>query len=148
MSLFKSSDKGQLLIEAGVLLFLIGLFIGLAIPAFENPRMGLSSHLESVFNGVFLILIGIIWTRIDLASKTKRILFGLLIYGTFANMSATLLAALWGAGEMMPIASGGMMGSVIQEQTISLLLVTLALAMIVATILILLGLRRGRGNSV
>jgi len=137
-------EYGQRLIEAGILLFLIGLLIGLAVPVFENPRMGLSSHLESLFNGLFLMVVGLIWGRIALAEKAMLALFALLIYGTFANMTATLLAAIWGAGEMMPIAGKGMSGSTAQELIIAFLLVTLALAMIASTIMILVGLRRGR----
>lgn len=139
--------RGQRLVEAGVLLFLIGLIIGLAVPAFENPRMGLSSHLESLFNGLFLMVVGLFWGRIALSERWKQVLFWLLIYGTFANMTATLLAAIWGAGEMMPIAGQGMIGSTIQELVIAFLLVTLALAMIAATIMILVGLRKGIGKG-
>lgn len=138
------AEYGHRLIEAGILLFLIGLFIGLAVPVFENPRMGLSSHLESLFNGLYLMVVGVIWERIALGMRAKRALLVLLIYGTFANMTATLLAAIWGAGEMMPIAGMGMTGSSIQELVIAILLVSLALAMIVATTMILVGLRKGR----
>ncbi len=147
MSNDSTSQKSQLLIEAGVLLFLIGLVIGLAIPAFANPRMGLSSHLESILNGMFLVLIGIVWHRIALSPKGKTILWGLLLYGTFANMTATLLASIWGAGNMMPIAASGMQGQPWQELAIAALLVSLALAMIASSILILVGLRKGRTNS-
>lgn len=136
--------RGHFLIEAGVALFLIGLFIGLAVPAFANPRMGLASHLESLFNGVFLMLVGLIWGRVALSEKLKSLLYWTLLYGTFANMTATLLAAMWGAGEMMPIAGQGMTGSSVQEMIIAFLLVTLALAMILSCILILFGLRKGR----
>lgn len=49
------------LIRYGILLFLLGLLTGFAMPAFENSRMGLSSHLEGVMNGMFLVLLGLIW---------------------------------------------------------------------------------------
>lgn len=139
--------RGQFLIEAGVGLFLIGLLIGLAVPAFANPRMGLSSHLESLFNGMFLILVGLLWGRLSLSDRTGKVLFGLILYGTFANMLATLLAAIWGAGRMMPIAGQGMVGNGWQEMIIAFLLVSLALAMIASCILILFGLRKGRATS-
>ena len=141
------SDPGKILVQAGVLLFLIGLLIGLAVPAFANPRMGLSSHLESLFNGVFLILVGLIWSRMSLSGKTSRVLLVLVLYGTFANMLATLLAAIWGAGKMMPIAGQGMIGAGWQEMIIAFLLVTLALAMITSCVLILTGLRRARNQQ-
>lgn len=135
--------RAHRLIEAGILLFLIGLIIGLAVPAFANPRMVLSSHLESLFNGVFLVLVGLIWSRVVLSKRSKTALFWALLYGTFANMTATLLAAVWGAGRMMPIAAEGLEGTSVQEGIVAFLLVTLALAMIASTILILMGLRKG-----
>ena len=141
-----SDARGHRLIEAGVLLFLIGLIIGLAVPAFANPRMGLSSHLESLFNGVFLMLAGLIWGRIVLSARLKAVLYWALLYGTFANMMATLLAAIWGAGRMMPIAGQGMEGTSLQEGVVAFLLVSLALTMIASTIIILTGLRRGKAQ--
>ena len=142
------SGRGAILIEAGVVLFLIGLLIGLAVPVLENPRMGLSSHLEAVFNGMFLVLVGLIWSRIQLSGRVERILFGLLLFGTFANMMATLFAAVWGAGRMMPIAANGMEGSAWQEGVIGALLVSLSLAMISAAVLIIAGLRKGRKAAI
>jgi hypothetical protein len=35
----------------GLLLFLLGLLVGLAAPVLANPRMGVSSHIEGVLNG-------------------------------------------------------------------------------------------------
>lgn len=54
------------LFELGLALFLLGLLTGLAIPAMKNPRMGLSSHLEAVLNGMFLVLLGLLWPHVEL----------------------------------------------------------------------------------
>lgn len=51
-------NMGHRLIRWGVLLFLLGLVTGLMGPLFANPRMGLSSHLEGLMNGMFLALLG------------------------------------------------------------------------------------------
>jgi hydroxylaminobenzene mutase len=37
-----------LLFASGLILFLLGLITGLAIPAVKNPRMGLASHLQGM----------------------------------------------------------------------------------------------------
>jgi (hydroxyamino)benzene mutase len=55
-----------LLFTLGLVLFLIGLLTGLVVPAVKNPRMALSSHLEGVLNGMFLVLLGLLWPHIDL----------------------------------------------------------------------------------
>ncbi|MCF8258805.1 MAG: hypothetical protein K9J06_14720 [Flavobacteriales bacterium] len=125
----------------GMLLFLFGLLVGLAIPALANPRMGLASHLEGVMNGMFLMVLGLVWNRLSLSDRWLKVTYGLILYGTFANFFAVLLAAITGAGSMMPLA-GGIAGATWQEAIISFLLVTLALAMVAVCGLVLKGLYR------
>lgn len=48
------------LLQLGIILFLIGLLTGVAIPKLANPRMGLASHLEGVLNGIFLVTVGLV----------------------------------------------------------------------------------------
>lgn len=132
-----------LLLQFGVLLFLIGLFTGFAIPKFANLRMGLSSHLEAVLNGIFLMVLGLLWSKLNLSAMWLGITFWLAVYGTFANWLATLLAAIWGAGSMMPIAAQGLQATSGREGVVRFLLVTLGLAMVSTCILILIGLSAG-----
>lgn len=120
------------LIIAGIGLFLAGLLTGFAIPLMENPRVGLSSHLEGVLNGVFLIALGAVWKRIGLVGRTHSVALGLVLFGAVANWLATLLAGLWGTGAMMPIAAAGRSGTAVQETVVSLMLVALSLAMVAA----------------
>lgn len=133
---------GHRLLQFGVLLFLLGLLVGLAVPALANPRMALASHLEGVMNGLFLIVLGLLWPTLVLSARLLSVTFALAVYGTFANLAATLLAAVWAAGAVMPIAAQGHTGSPAQESLIRLLLVSLALAMIAVCVLVLAGLRR------
>lgn len=131
----------SLLLQLGILLFLIGLLTGLAIPRLSNPRMGLASHLEGVLNGMFLVVLGLLWRRLYLPSSWLTLTFWLAIYGTFANWLATFLAALWGAGTLMPIAGMNRKGSSIQEKVIGFLLVSLSVATIAVCVIVILGLR-------
>lgn len=135
------SFQASRLIFVGILLFTLGLFVGLFIPLMANPRMGLSTHLEGIMNGIFMCVLGLIWNRIDLSAKWLSVTYWLMIYGTFANFCAVLLAAVTGAGKMMPIAKGQEKGPVL-EGLISFLLVSLALVMLLACVLILIGLYR------
>jgi (hydroxyamino)benzene mutase len=127
------------LLFLGILLFLFGLVIGLFIPLVTNPRMGLSAHLEGTLNGMFLIVLGLIWRKLLLNNKWLTAAFWMAIYGTFANFIAVTIAAVTGAGKMMPIA-GGKEGTPVIEGLISFLLISLALAMMVACIIVLRGL--------
>ncbi len=131
------------LLQLGIVLFLIGLLTGFVVPKLANPRMGLASHLEGVMNGMFLVILGLLWPRLDLSHAWLVATFCLAIYGTFANWLATLLAAAWGAGASMPIAAPGRRGSPRQEAVINFLLVSLSLAVVAASVLVIVGLSSG-----
>lgn len=69
MTTVHNQAKSDKLILLGLILFLIGLVIGLSVPFLQNPRMGLSAHLEAITNGMLLMILGLIWQRIVLPSK-------------------------------------------------------------------------------
>jgi hypothetical protein len=95
------------LLWSGMILFLLGLVAGVASPAFRNPRLGLSAHLEGVMNGMFLILIGLLWDRVRLTPARARIVFVLLLWAGYVNWLACVLGGAFGASRMTPIAGGG-----------------------------------------
>ena len=63
------SGMQTVLFTLGLVLFLLGLLTGIGVPALKNPRMALSSHLEAVLNGMFLVLLGPLWPHIHLPHK-------------------------------------------------------------------------------
>lgn len=133
-----------LLLQLGILLFLLGLLTGAVTRKLANPRMGLTSHLEGVMNGMFLVLLGLLWSRLNLSDTWLVITFWLAVYGTFSNWLATLLAAIWGAGApRMPIAAAGHQGSPRQEAMIRFLLTSVSLADVAVCVIVILGLRAG-----
>lgn len=137
---------GHKLIKYGILLFLLGLLTGLVIPALENPRMGLSSHLEGTLNGMLLMIFGIIWPKLQLSDRALQWAYGLSLFGTFANWFTTLIAGFWGAGaSMMPFAGGEHHGVAWQEGIIMVGLIALSAAMIIVAGILLYGMR---GNAV
>ena len=131
------------LLFAGFFLFLLGLITGLIVPAFANPRLGLSSHIEGVLNGIFLIVLGLLWHKLELSGKTLKITYWLTLYGTFANWFGMLVAAVFNAGKMLGVAAGGQEGPPVAEALVAFLLVTLSLAMVIISVLVLVGLRKG-----
>ncbi len=132
----------QRFIRLGMLLFLLGLLTGFAIPFMASPRMGVSSHLEGVMNGTFLIVLGLIWNRVALPAWAEKSAGWLAVYGTFANWTATFLTGLWGAGGMTPVAGGGAHGTAVQELVVTVLLLSLSFAMVALSGLVLWGLGR------
>lgn len=135
------------LIFLGVLLFLLGLIVGLIVPILANPRMGVSSHIEGVLNGMFLIILALIWHKIDLSDRWLKITFWLLVYGTFTNFLGILVAAIFNGGKMLGIMANGQEGSPIVEGVITFSLISLSIAMIVVCATILIGLRRNMKSN-
>ncbi|MBV8787705.1 MAG: hydrogenase [Mycobacterium sp.] len=131
----------SLLFTLGLVLFLLGLFTGFAGPAVKNPRMALSSHLEAVLNGMFLVLLGLLWPHLHLSHAWGVTAVALIVYSAYANWLATLLAAIWGAGrKLAPIAAGNHETSTTKEGAVSFLLVSLAVAVIVGVVIVIAGL--------
>jgi hydroxylaminobenzene mutase len=139
-------NQANRLIFLGLLLFFLGLVIGLFVQNMTNPRMALSAHLQGITNGIFLMILGVVWGKLILSSRWLNITFWLTIYGTFANLIAVVIAAITGAGKMMPIA-GGQEGSTGVEIIISFLLVSLSLTMLFICVLSMIGFRRYMKSS-
>jgi len=134
-------SKGRRLLWHGMLLFLLGLVTGLASQKLTNPRMGLSAHLEGLMNGTFLLAVGAAWSHARMSERAARVAFGAAIYGTYANWLTTTAAAVFGTAAMTPLASGEHMGNAWQEAVIGLGFGSVALAMIVSAVLLLVGFR-------
>lgn len=134
-----SKQQADYLIFLGVFLFFLGLVIGLLIPILAKPRIGLSSHLEGVMNGMFLILLGLIWNRLTLSTFWLKSTFRLAVFGTYINFLTIGLAAATGAGKLLPIAGGTEQGPMI-ESIITFGLISLSIAMLLVCILVMKGL--------
>ena len=144
-----AADRGRRLLWHGVLLFLIGLLTGFALPALTNPRLGLSAHMEALLNGMVLILLGgVVWNYLNVSERIEKLLFWLFIYAAYANWFFCLLAAIFGANKILPIASSGHTVAPWQDIPVRLGLGTGALSITLACILLLYGLRsRASENS-
>jgi (hydroxyamino)benzene mutase len=125
----------------GMLLFLLGLLTGLAEQRFTNVSMGLAAHLEGVMNGTFVVALGAIWTEVRLPSWTKAIVYWATLYGTYVNWLTTTLAAVFGTAANTPIAGAGYSGQPWQENLVAAGFLTVALAIVAASVLVLWGLR-------
>ena len=132
-----------LLFTAGLILFLLGLFTGFAVPAMKNPRMGLASHIEAHMNGLFLIVLGLLWPYVNLSQTWETVAVALLLYGTSLNWLTTLLSGIWGAGgQMMRIAAADHIGSGAKEGFIKFSLISLSIADVIGVCLVLWGVLR------
>ena len=125
----------------GMFLFLLGLITGLLEQRFTNVRMGLSAHLEGVMNGILLLALGAAWSEVRLPHPVKVTAYGTALYGAYANWLVTSIAAAFGTAASSPVTSAGHSGQPWQESVVALGFLTVAIAMIVTSILVLWGLR-------
>jgi (hydroxyamino)benzene mutase len=125
----------------GIFLFLLGLFTGFAESHVANVRMGLAAHLEGVMNGIFLVAVCAMWPHVKLAASAEATAFWLTLYGTYLNWMITLLAAIFGTGALSPITAPGRSGLPWQESLVTAGFMSVGIAIVLASLLILWGLR-------
>jgi hydroxylaminobenzene mutase len=140
-------QQSERLIFLGMCLFFLALVVGLGAPLLANPRLGISCHVEGVLNGIFLIVLGLIWNKVALSGRWMTVTFWLSIYGTFSNWLAYLIAAIFNAGRHLTIATKGKEGAPLADDIIDFLLVTLTIAMLTICIAIIIGLYRNMKNK-
>ena len=132
------------LLVLGTVLFLLGLLNGVAVPYFENPRMGLSAHLAGVQNALVLFAFGLMWKYLALSKEALKFCSALSVYSMYSIWLSLVFAAAWGTSSATPIAGAGYTGSQLQELIVNVLLYSGSLAIIVASCQVLLGLVKNK----
>jgi hypothetical protein len=134
----------------GVLQILVGCLVGLTPPtAVEWFRGIVMAHIEFTANGVLMIAIGLLTRELGLGRGALLTWFATLQIGTWTNGAAGIAAAISGASSaLMPT---------LNEQfppphgtanvVVSGLLTACAVTIIIALVLTLVGLARGRASA-
>ena len=136
------TDASRRLIWYGMFLFLLGLLTGFVEPKFANPRMGLAAHLEGVMNGIFLVALGAAWAHVRLSPGLSSTAYWTALYGTYANWAVTSLAAILGTAALSPITGAGRGGRPWEEAIVTVGFLSVSIAIVACSILVLWGLRR------
>ncbi|UGX99990.1 hydrogenase [Bradyrhizobium quebecense] len=134
-------DYRRRLLFHGMALFLIGLLTGLLEQHFSNVRMALAAHLEGVMNGTFLLAVGAIWSEVRLPPRASVAAYWALLCGTYGNWAVTTLAAVLGTGALSPVTAADRSAAPWQETLVTAGFISIGLAIIAASILLLWGLR-------
>jgi hydroxylaminobenzene mutase len=106
--------------------------------------MGLAAHLEGLMNGTFLLALGAVWTEVRLSPRTETIAFWTALYGTYINWLVTTLAAAFGTAALSPITGAGHSGLGWQERLVTGGFITVGLAIVTSSVLVLWGLRAAK----
>jgi (hydroxyamino)benzene mutase len=92
------SRQSRRLIQIGMALILYSFIEGFAIPYLGSPRIGLSVHTLSAYQGVLLMTQGFLWPRLGLGVTASWIAFWSALLGAVAILAAYTVAAMWGVG--------------------------------------------------
>ena len=102
--------------------------------------------MEALLSGMFLVILGgVVWDSLKLSARMETLAFWLFLYAAYANWFFCLLAAVFGASEILPIASAGQSAAPWQEIPVRLGLSLGAISVTMACACVLYGLR---GRSV
>lgn len=145
----KIESGGRQILLHGLVLVLVGLLWGLAIPGTPYPRLALTAHIQFVTNGLLLAVLAIILlsqkARLGGGSVLVMVLAAWAIWPMVVSEAAN---AWWGTALMLPLAAkeaGASGGRLWQERVVQVTHVVAALALIVAWGLLLLGVARPIG---
>jgi hypothetical protein len=83
------------------------------------------------------------WTEVRLPPLTKGTTYWVVLYGTYANSLFTTLAAVFGTAASNPTIAAGYKGQPWQENLVGAGFLSVAVSIIIASILVLWGLRTG-----
>ena len=135
------SARAHRLFFHGMLLVVVGLVVGLVVPAFANPRMGLSAHTGMLTNGILLIAMGAFWARQDLGERIETIAWWLLVAGSWISSAGLVAAAAFGTAAMTPIHGAPHAGPAAQEAVVGALLAIGGAAVLAGCVVAVWGLR-------
>jgi hydroxylaminobenzene mutase len=141
-SITRMENTQRRLIWHGMFLFLLGLLTGFAESSFANVRMGLAAHLEGVMNGIFLVALGSAWAKVRLSPPAQSVAFWATLYGSYANWLMVALAAVFGTKALSPLTGTPQGGQPWQETLVTAGLMSVGVAIVAGTVIILWGLRR------
>ena len=136
-----AAARAQRLFFHGMLLVVAGLVVGLVVPAFANPRMGLSAHTGMTMNGILLIAMGAFWARQGLGERTETIAWWLLVAGSWITSAGLVAAAAFGTAAMTPIHGAPHAGPAAREALVGALLGVGGFAVLAGCIVAVWGLR-------
>lgn len=132
----KMDSTSILLGKGGFLLFTLGLIVGAVIPHFRNPRMGLSTHLAAVQIGIGLIAFALFWQHFGVSRRFSGFLTYSLLLSSYALVAGLVLAAVFGTGKSMPIASHGFSATNAQERIVSIIVLVSSVWMTITCVAI------------
>ena len=134
----------RLLAMAGVILLMASLINGFLIHLLPHGHQTLASHLIGLIGAGLLIALASLWPNLAQEPRTSRAAAFLGIYGFCAGWFINFIAAITGHFGLFPISTSVTPGKGLGDAIISIGLISVALTLLVLSVLIVRGLLRDR----
>jgi len=135
----------------GMVLVLVGLLWGFAVPATPHPRLALGAHIQFVTNGMLFVVLALALLtlphRVGLKSIWVMVAAAWLTWGMAMSEVAN---SWWGTMKTLPIAAsqaGATGGKPWQELVVTLTHLTAGLGLIIAWTLLIVGVLKHDSNA-
>lgn len=125
----------------GLIVLLLGLLIGFAIPLFHNSHLGNAAHLVGLIGGFGMISLGMLWPALKLGRSWSNAGAWTMVLSMYLNWLGLVLLGAFGSGPNAPGAS--IQGSLLLWSRAGQVALTLgAFLTLFATLVALVGLRK------
>lgn len=100
-------DRGRHILIHGLLLVMVGLIWGFAVPLAPYPRLALGAHIQFITNGMLFIVLSILLLKLPnhVGPKSATVML-IAAYLTWLMALSEAANAWWGTNQMLPIAAG------------------------------------------
>ena len=136
------SGSRQILIH-GMVLVMLGLLWGLAVPGTPHPRLALGAHIQFMTNGMLFIVLATALLALphSVGLKSVRVMV-VAAWLTWGMALSEVANSWWGTTQMLPLAAseaGASGGDAVQELIVSIAHIAGGFGLICAWVLLLVG---------
>jgi len=125
----------------GIIVLLLGLLTGFAIPLFHNPHFGNAAHLVGLIGGFGMIALGLLWPALKLGRSWSSAGVWTMVLSMYLNWLGLVLHGAFGSGPNAP--SSAIPGSLLLWDHAGQIALTLGAFMtLFGTLVALVGLRK------
>ena len=139
------TEYAQKMMFHGILVFMIGLITGFFLYSglMRNPQIGVITHLEGVLNGMFLVILGLIWHRMKMTDKLQKRFVMIAIACVYINYFQALWGAVLGRSRATTLFPADRVPFPAETFILNVFLLSMSFGLIWCCIMVMIGLKRG-----
>jgi len=138
-----NQDRSRRILIHGLMLVMVGLLWGFAVPHTPYPRLALGAHVQFITNGLLIIVMAVMLLILPhhIGSKSTRVML-IAAWLTWLMALSEVGNAWWGTTQMLPIAAsqaGATGGAPWNELVVKITHIAAGLGLVIAWGLLIAG---------